>query len=91
MIKITYVLVRQFRDVFYLRELRRAPFEEQVTYGEILSTTILECKLRAEGYDTLWLDSRARGRTEGHLKLVEEAFRDAEYVPSGWISGAGTY
>ena len=40
------------------RELRQAPADEQVTYGEILSTTILEAKLKTEGYSTLWLDSR---------------------------------
>ena len=40
------------------RELREAPEEEKVTYGEILSTTILDAKLKAEGYRTVWLDSR---------------------------------
>lgn len=39
--------------------LRQSPFEEQVTFGELLSTTILAAKLEAEGYNTQWLDSRA--------------------------------
>ncbi len=39
-------------------ELRQAPADEQVTYGEILSTTILCEKLKAEGCRTVWLDSR---------------------------------
>ncbi len=39
-------------------QLRQAPREEQVTYGEILSTTLLCAKLQAEGIPTLWLDSR---------------------------------
>lgn len=39
-------------------ELRQAPVDEQVTYGEILSTTILCEKLKAEGCRTAWLDSR---------------------------------
>ena len=39
-------------------ELAAAPSDEKVTFGELLSTTILEEKLRAEGYDVLWLDSR---------------------------------
>ena len=39
-------------------ELRQAPADEQVTYGEILSTTILCEKLKAEGCRTAWLDSR---------------------------------
>ncbi len=39
-------------------ELEKAPSEEKVTYGEILSTTLLAAKLEAEGYRTQWLDSR---------------------------------
>lgn len=38
--------------------LRSAPADEQVTFGEILSTTILAAKLQAEGYKVKWLDSR---------------------------------
>ena len=39
-------------------EMEKAPAEEKVTYGEILSTTLLAAKLEAEGYRTQWLDSR---------------------------------
>lgn len=39
-------------------ELEKAPKEEQVTFGEILSTNILALKLAAEGYAVEWLDSR---------------------------------
>ena len=39
-------------------EMRQAPAEEQVTFGEIFSTTILSAKLETEGYKAVWLDSR---------------------------------
>ena len=39
-------------------QMRRAPAEERVTFGEIFSTTILAAKLETEGYRVLWLDSR---------------------------------
>ena len=39
-------------------EMRQAPAEEQVTFGEIFSTTILSAKLETEGYKAAWLDSR---------------------------------
>jgi len=35
-----------------------SPDGEKVTFGEILSTTILTLKLRCEGFSALWLDSR---------------------------------
>lgn len=38
--------------------MRQAPEEEKVTYGELLSTTVLAAKLATEGYETVWLDSR---------------------------------
>ena len=38
--------------------LRNAPKDEQVTYGELLSTTLLAAKLRTEGKKTAWLYSR---------------------------------
>ena len=38
--------------------LRNTPKDEQVTFGELLSTTILAAKLKAEGKKTAWLDSR---------------------------------
>ena len=40
------------------QEMRQSPVEEQVTFGEIFSTTILSAKLVTEGYKTVWLDSR---------------------------------
>ncbi len=39
-------------------ELSLAPEEEQVTYGELFSTTILARKFASDGIPTLWLDSR---------------------------------
>ena len=39
-------------------EMRQAPAEEQVTFGEIFSTTILSAKLETEGYKAVWMDSR---------------------------------
>ena len=50
-------LVQQRVDALF-KELSLAPEPEKVTYGELLSTTILEEKLRSEGYRVLWLDSR---------------------------------
>ena len=41
------------------QEMRQAPQEEKVTFGELFSTTILAAKLASEGYKTVWLDSRA--------------------------------
>ena len=40
------------------QEMRQAPQEEKVTFGELFSTTILAAKLDSEGYKTVWLDSR---------------------------------
>ena len=40
------------------QEMRQAPQEEKVTFGELFSTTILAAKLASEGYKTVWLDSR---------------------------------
>ena len=39
-------------------QMRKAPADERVTFGEIFSTTILAAKLETEGYRTAWLDSR---------------------------------
>ena len=73
------------------REMREAPFEEQVTYGEILSTTILEAKLREEGYNTLWLDSRelvVRGNEPLTFSQISAAVAGADariFVAPGFI------
>lgn len=72
-------------------QLRCAPFEEQVTYGEILSTTILAAKLEAEGYSVKWLDSRALvvkdDEPETFSRIREAVARDkAEiFVAPGFI------
>ena len=50
--------VQKKLDTLY-QEFLDVPEAEKVTYGEIFSTTILDAKLKAEGYATLWLDSRA--------------------------------
>ena len=39
-------------------QMYAAPEDEKVTFGELLSTTILEAKLATEGYAVKWLDSR---------------------------------
>ena len=39
-------------------EMLASPAEEKPAYGELFSTRILARKLAAEGYGTLWLDSR---------------------------------
>lgn len=39
-------------------QMYAAPEDEKVTFGELLSTTILEAKLATEGYSVKWLDSR---------------------------------
>ncbi len=50
-------LLQQKLDALFL-EMRQAPQEDKVTFGELLSTTILAAKLSTEGYRTVWLDSR---------------------------------
>lgn len=71
--------------------LRSSPFEEQVTFGEILSTTILACKLRAEGYDVKWLDSRdlvVKGDEPQTFRLIKEAIDGSDariFVAPGFI------
>ncbi|MBR4775282.1 MAG: aspartate kinase [Bacteroidales bacterium] len=40
------------------QQMRQAPADERVTFGEIFSTTLLAAKLETEGYRVLWLDSR---------------------------------
>ena len=73
------------------RELRQAPKEEQVTYGEILSTTILTEKLKLEGYGAKWLDSRklvVKGDPQTTYRNIAAAAEGAEiYVAPGFICG----
>ena len=72
-------------------DLRKAPREEQVTYGEILSTTILCAKLQAEGIRAAWLDSRelvVKGDEEETFKRIKLALEGIEahvYVAPGFI------
>ena len=46
----------KIRNLF--RRLAEAPEDEMVTFGELLSTTIIAEKLRCDGFRTKWLDSR---------------------------------
>ena len=72
-------------------QLRRAPSEEQVTYGEILSTTIICAKLQAEGVSAAWLDSRELVVKEDEpetFKRIKQALEGTEahiYVAPGFI------
>lgn len=49
-------------------QMRQAPEEERVTFGEIFSTRIIERKLKVDGIRSQWLDSR---------RLIIKGDRDA--------------
>ena len=72
-------------------ELWAAPADERVTYGEILSTTLLAAKLETEGYKVRWLDSRdlvVKGdepETFRRIKKAVEALEADVYVAPGFI------
>ena len=72
-------------------ELWAAPADERVTYGEILSTTLLAAKLETEGYKVRWLDSRdlvVKGdepETSRRIKKAVEALEADVYVAPGFI------
>ena len=72
-------------------DLRKAPREEQVTYGEILSTTLLCAKLQAEGIPAVWLDSRDLVVKEDEpetFRRIRQAIEGTEtriYVAPGFI------
>ena len=72
-------------------QLRQATAQEQVTFGEILSTTILSAKLEAEGYRALWLDSRdlvVKDNEPLTYERIKAAVRATEadiYVAPGFI------
>ncbi len=82
--------VQQQVDTLFT-ELRRAPVPEQVTYGEILSTTILCAKLQAEGIPAVWLDSRKLVVKEDEaetFRRIRQAVGDTDapiYVAPGFI------
>ena len=71
--------------------LRQAPEAEKVTFGEILSTTILEAKLGEEGYRTVWLDSRelvVRDNEPETCRRIREAIQTTPadlYIAPGFI------
>lgn len=71
------------------RELAVTPKEEQVTFGELLSTTILAAKLQQEGYDAKWLDSRklvVKDNQKETYRRITEAVEGAEiYIAPGFI------
>ena len=71
------------------RELAVTPKDEQVTFGELLSTTILAAKLRQEGYDAKWLDSRklvVKDNQEETYRRIKEAVEGADiYIAPGFI------
>lgn len=63
------------------RELAVTPKDEQVTFGELLSTTILAAKLKQEGYNAKWLDSRklvVKDNQEETYSRIKEAIEGAE-------------
>lgn len=72
-------------------ELRKAPKEEQVTYGELLSTTILAAKLKTEARHTAWLDSRDlvvkddEPLTYSKIKTAIDTVEADIYVAPGFI------
>ena len=71
------------------RELAVTPKEEQVTFGELLSTTILAAKLQQEGFNAKWLDSRklvVKDNQEETYRRIKEAVEGAEiYIAPGFI------
>ncbi len=77
-------------DALFL-QMREAPAAEQVTYGEIFSTTILAAKLATEGYKTEWLDSRelvVKGDEPLTYRRIREALQASRadvFVAPGFI------
>ena len=82
--------VQQQTDALFA-DLRKAPREEQVTYGEILSTTLLCAKLQAEGIPAVWLDSRdlvVKSDEPETFRRIRQAIEGTEariYVAPGFI------
>lgn len=80
-------------------EMLASPAEEKPAYGELFSTRILARKLAAEGYGTLWLDSREL-IVKGDLSTTYDNIRTAIsgsprggdvkiFVAAGFIAGDG--
>ena len=72
-------------------QMRQAPAAERVTFGELFSTTLLAEKLQAEGYRTLWLDSRdlvVKDDEQATFRRIKAAIQATEaqiYVAPGFI------
>ena len=70
-------------------QLAASPKDEQVTFGELLSTTILAAKLQQEGYKAKWLDSRklvVKDNQEETYRRIKEAVEGADiYIAPGFI------
>ena len=79
----------EMRDLF--AQMKVAPAEERVTFGEIFSTRILERKLRTDGISAAWLDSRKliiKGSREATVRNIRAAVRDVQVmVAPGFICG----
>ena len=73
-------------------EMRVAPDDEKVTFGELFSTRILERKLAADGFRTKWLDSRklvVAGDEAATLRNIAAAVQDSNadiFVAPGFIA-----
>ena len=84
-------LALQQRVEAIFNELKQAPKDEQVTFGELLSTTILAAKLKTEGRRTAWLDSRDlvvrddESATFGKIKTAIDTTEADIYVAPGFI------
>ena len=84
-------LALQQRVEAIFNELKQAPKDEQVTFGELLSTTILAAKLKTEGRRTAWLDSRDlvvrddETATFGKIKTALDTIEADIYVAPGFI------
>ena len=82
-------LQERMKELF--RQMRQAPAAERVTFGELFSTTLLAEKLQAEGYRTLWLDSRDlvvkddESATFRRIKAAIQATEAQIYVAPGFI------
>ena len=82
--------LQQKLDALFL-EMRQAPQEDKVTFGELLSTTILCAKLATEGYRTVWLDSRelvVKGDeplTYGNIREAIQGKQADVFVAPGFI------
>ena len=76
----------EIRSLF--AQMRQAPEDERVTFGEIFSTRIIERKLKVDGIRTQWLDSR-RLIIKGDRDATRKNIRDA-VTGSGEILSAAS-